>query len=142
MVITKATEWLAEKREPAVPSAQPEPDSGNGGVSRHSIPQRDAAGESRLLDTPPLDEVQLAYAEPLKCEIAKVEENITRTEANINNSPRRHIGYLKTLDRTFRDTYRAQGSGPAETRQAIIRLQPRYTIMPLQLLLFINNKQA
>ncbi|KAF5703172.1 hypothetical protein FMUND_13139 [Fusarium mundagurra] len=94
--------------EPARPPAKrmcTEPDSGNGGASRHSIPQRDAAGENRLLDTPAssyyrwhwlsyltrtdlqsLNEVRIASAGNLKREIAKVEENITRTEANIENS--------------------------------------------------------
>ncbi|KAF4495339.1 hypothetical protein FAGAP_8544 [Fusarium agapanthi] len=73
-------------------------DSGNGEALRHSIPQRNAAGGNHLLDTPnqSLNEVQLAYADHLKCEIAKVEENITRTEANINNSSRRRIGYQET----------------------------------------------
>ncbi|KAF5537005.1 hypothetical protein FMEXI_10141 [Fusarium mexicanum] len=66
--------------------------------ARHSIPQRNAAGGSPLLDTPnqSLNEVQIAYADHLKREIAKVEENITRTEANINNSSRRRTGYQET----------------------------------------------
>ncbi|KAF5244811.1 hypothetical protein FANTH_7635 [Fusarium anthophilum] len=63
--------------------------------ARYSIPQRNAAGGNPLLDTPnqSLNEVQIAYADHLKREIAKVEENITRTEANINNSSRRRTGY-------------------------------------------------
>ncbi|KAF5556465.1 hypothetical protein FPHYL_7966 [Fusarium phyllophilum] len=75
------------------------PGSGNGEAPRHSIPQRNAAGGNRLLDTPSqsLNDVQLAYADHLKREIAKVEENITRTEANINNSSRRRIDYLETV---------------------------------------------
>ncbi|KAF4442681.1 hypothetical protein FACUT_1844 [Fusarium acutatum] len=74
-------------------------DSGNCEASRHSILQRNAAGGNRLLDTPnqSLNEAQLAYADHLKREIAKVEENITSTEANINNSSRRRIGYLETV---------------------------------------------
>ncbi|KAF5644964.1 hypothetical protein F25303_5783 [Fusarium sp. NRRL 25303] len=71
------------------------PTSGIGEPSRHSIPQRNAAGENRPLDTP--NEVRRAYADHLKREIAKVEENITRTEANINNSSRRRLGYLETV---------------------------------------------
>ncbi|EMT71506.1 hypothetical protein FOC4_g10010010 [Fusarium odoratissimum] len=79
------------------------PRNGNGNVeaSRHSIPQRNApgAGEKRLLDTPnqSLNEVQLAYAEHLKREIMKLEEDISRTEANISNSSRRRVGYLETV---------------------------------------------
>ncbi|KAG5745252.1 hypothetical protein H9Q70_012046 [Fusarium xylarioides] len=74
-------------------------DSGNSEALRLSIPQRNAAGGNHLLDTPnqSLNEVQLAYADHLKCEIAKVEENITRTEASINNSSRRCIGYRETV---------------------------------------------
>ncbi|ENH75491.1 hypothetical protein FOC1_g10005464 [Fusarium oxysporum f. sp. cubense race 1] len=75
--------------------------SGNVEASRHSIPQRNAlgAGEKRLLDTPnqSLNEVQLAYAEHLKREIAKLEEDISRTEASISNSSRRRVGYLETV---------------------------------------------
>ncbi|KAH7153952.1 hypothetical protein DER46DRAFT_536670, partial [Fusarium sp. MPI-SDFR-AT-0072] len=75
--------------------------SGNGEASRHSIPQRNApgAGGKRLLDTPnqSLNEVQLAYADHLKREIAKLEDDISRTEANISNSSRRRVGYLETV---------------------------------------------
>ncbi|KAF5646164.1 hypothetical protein F52700_1854 [Fusarium sp. NRRL 52700] len=77
------------------------PDGGNGHgqASRHSIPQRNTARENRLLETPnqSMNEAQLAYADHLKREIAKVEENITRTEANINNSSRRRVGYQQTV---------------------------------------------
>ncbi|KAF5705114.1 hypothetical protein FGLOB1_8145 [Fusarium globosum] len=73
------------------------PSGGNdkGDASRHSIAQRNAAGENRPLDTP--NEVRHAYADHLKREITKVDEDITRTEANINNSSRRRLGYLETV---------------------------------------------
>ncbi|KAI7759791.1 hypothetical protein LZL87_009114 [Fusarium oxysporum] len=83
------------------PGDNPRNGSGNGEASRHSIPQRNApgAGGKRLLDTPnqSLNEVQLAYADHLKREIAKLEEDISRTEANISNSSRRRVGYLETV---------------------------------------------
>ncbi|KAF5705240.1 hypothetical protein FMUND_12183 [Fusarium mundagurra] len=73
--------------------------SGNGEAPQHSIPQRNAAGGNRFLDTPnqSLNDVQLAYADRLKREMARVEENITRTEANINNSSRRREVYIETV---------------------------------------------
>ncbi|SCV61228.1 uncharacterized protein FFFS_15797 [Fusarium fujikuroi] len=193
MVIAKATKWLAEKREPAVPSAQPaqalpedvddaeydgaedsesdepeedvdpgptrppakrtcrvyrqltgdsspepsnvmggmitEPDSGNGGTSRHSIPQRDAAGGSRLsmhLQIQPLNEARIAYADNLKREIAEVKENITRTEANIDNSSQRRVGYLET----FRNSWSKRSAEMAEMVWDFTRHSPFPMIGP------------
>ncbi|KAF5592907.1 hypothetical protein FPCIR_5590 [Fusarium pseudocircinatum] len=97
-----------------------EPGSSNGEALRHSIPQRNAARRNRLLDTPNqyLNEAQLAYADHLKREIAKVEENITRTEANINNSSRRREGYLETVRNSAKDLEKATEEA-TEASQAV-----------------------
>ncbi|KAF5560011.1 hypothetical protein FNAPI_4409 [Fusarium napiforme] len=94
--------------------------SGNGESSRHSVPQRNAAGGNRVLDTPnqSLNEAQLVYTDHLKREIAKVEENITRTEVNINNSSRRREGYLETVRNSAKDLEKATEEA-TEASQAV-----------------------
>ncbi|KAF5680264.1 hypothetical protein FDENT_8467 [Fusarium denticulatum] len=85
--------------------------SGNDESSRHSISQRNIQNQS-------LNEAQLAYADHLKREIAKVEENITRTETNINNSSRRRIGYLETVRNSAEDLEKATEEA-TEASQAV-----------------------
>ncbi|KAF9767112.1 hypothetical protein IL306_000377 [Fusarium sp. DS 682] len=63
---------------------------------RHSTPQRNAlVGESRFLGAQDesLNDAQRAYADYLKSEIVKLNEDINRSQANINNSTRRYEGY-------------------------------------------------
>ncbi|EWG48851.1 hypothetical protein FVEG_08508 [Fusarium verticillioides 7600] len=98
------------------------PGSGNGKAEalRHSIPQQNAGRGNRRLDTPneSPNEAQLAYADHLKGEIAKVEENITRTEASINNSSRRREGYLKIVRNSAEDLEKATEEA-TEASQAV-----------------------
>ncbi|KAF4945680.1 hypothetical protein FGADI_11733 [Fusarium gaditjirri] len=102
--------------------------SSNVEASRHSIPKRNAqdAGAKRLLDTPnqSLNEVQLAYADYLKREIANLEEDISRTEANISNSSRRRVGYLETVRSSARDLEQAMREA-TEASQAAQRARAR-----------------
>ncbi|KAF5577498.1 hypothetical protein FPANT_10378 [Fusarium pseudoanthophilum] len=97
-----------------------EPGSGNGEALRHSFPQRNAGGGSRLLDAPNQspNEPLLACTDHLKREIAKVEENITRTEANISNSSRRREGYLETVRNSAEDLKKATEEA-TEASQAV-----------------------
>ncbi|KAF4337992.1 hypothetical protein FBEOM_8091 [Fusarium beomiforme] len=67
-------------------------------AGRHSIPQRNAIlGEPRLdAQDESLNNAERASADCLKGKIIKLNEEISRIQANINNSTRRHQGYLET----------------------------------------------